>query len=124
MFSFNYEFARKEDTLHFKITGFTSYNKIVPVKNSIINEIKSMDDKRQPYKILFDLRGLKALDPRTVASIEELDKIIYESSVTKVGLVMDSIIAKLQQIRVANEYPMENVKLFISYDECLAWLKE
>lgn len=124
MFNFSYEFNRDGEILIFRVTGFTTYSKFHPVLEAITMEIKALEEKKLPYKLLFDIRGLMALDPRTVELIKEFDKTIYESSVIKVGLVMDKIITKLQQLRVANEYPMDNAKYFSDYDECLAWLKE
>ena len=120
-----YDFKREGDLYIFKVTGFMFYSKHHHVVDEIIQEIKKLDEQQQPYRLLFDLRGLKAVEPRMLAKIKELDKAIYESKVTKVGTVMDSIIAKIQQMRTAeSEYYMENAMMFSNYDECLAWLND
>lgn len=123
-FGLSYEFTQKGDILHFRVTGFTTLNRLTPVMQEIINQIEEAEKRHLPYKLLFDLRGLKALDPRTADTIKELDVVIFKSSAIKVGTVLDSIIAKIQQMRVANEYRMPNAQLFGNYEECLAWLKE
>jgi len=124
MLTFSYDCRQEGILVIFRITGFATYSKLVEVKDQIVKEIKNREDKKRPYKILFDLRGLKALDPRTVEALHELDVILYKSSVIKVGTVMDSIIAKLQQLRVANQYPMDNALIFSDYDKCIAWLND
>ena len=124
MLGFNYECRHEGILLHFRVTGFATYNKLIDVKNEIIKEIQAKEAQKKPYKILFDLRGLKALDPRAVEALHELDKAVYESSVVKVGTVLDSVIAKLQQLRVANQYPMDNAFVFSDYDKCIQWLND
>ncbi len=123
--NFNYECKHIGNLMYFQVTGFSTFSNLVPVKDSIVTEIETMDKKGQPFKILFDLRGLKALDPRAVEALHELDKVVYECvNVIKVGTVLDSIIAKMQQKRVAHAYPMPNAKIFDDYNECLAWLNK
>ena len=126
MFNFDYKFHVEGDILIFKATGFTSYEKAVELINSIIAEIKAADQKGRPYKILFDMRGLKALDIRTTAVIKELDKVVYESSVVKVGTVLDNVIAMFQQKRlIGTEYDMgEKAMVTSDYNKCTAWLNE
>jgi hypothetical protein len=126
MFNLIYKFTIEGDILIFKATGFTSYEKAVELIHSIIEEIKAADKKGRPYKILFDMRGLKALDIRTTTAITELDKVVYESSVVKVGTVLDNIIALFQQKRlIGKEYDMGTKAMVTSdYDKCIAWLKE
>ena len=126
MFNFEYKFRVEGDILIFKATGFTSYDKAVELIHSIIAEIQAADKRGRPYKILFDMRGLKALDVRTTALITELDKVVYESSVVKVGSVMDNIIALFQQRRlIGAEYDMGNRGMVTNdYDKSIKWLKE
>lgn len=126
MFNFDYKFKIEGDILIFKATGFTSYDRAVELVNSIIGEIKKADQNGRPYKILFDMRGLKALDVRTTTAITELDKVVYESSVLKVGTVLDNIIALVQQRRlIGTEYDMGNRAMVTGdYNKCIAWLKE
>jgi len=126
MFNFDYKFKLEGDILIFKATGFTSYERAVELVNSIISEIKKADRNGNPYKILFDMRGLKALDVRTTTAITELDKAVYESAVLKVGTVLDNIIALVQQRRlIGTEYDMGKRALVTSdYNKCITWLKE
>jgi hypothetical protein len=127
MFNFDYKYSVQGDILIFKATGFTTYEKAVELINSIIGEIKAMDKKGRPYKILFDMRGLKALDIRTTEVITQLDKVVYESPVlVKVGTVLDNIIALFQQKRlIGTEYDMgERAMVTSDYDKCVTWLKE
>lgn len=124
MLNFSFDCKQEGILVIFRITGFATYSKLVDVKEEIIKEIKVREESGQPYKILFDLRGLKALDPRTVEALHELDEVLYKSSVIKVGTIMDSIIAKLQQLRVANQYPMDNALIFSDYDKCINWLND
>jgi hypothetical protein len=126
MFNFDYKFRIEGDILIFKATGFTRYEKAVELIDSIIAEIKLADQKGRPYKILFDMRGLKALDVRTTELITKLDKVIFESSVLKVGTVLDNIIALFQHKRlIGSEYDMGSRGMVTSdYTKCINWLKE
>ncbi len=126
MFNFEYKFTRDGDILCFKATGFTTYDKGGHLVDSMINEIKTAEDEGRPYKILFDMRGLKALDPRTTSLIMELNKVVYKSSAVKVGTVLDNILAQIQQKRlIGSEYDLKERGLLTGdYDKCLAWLKE
>lgn len=126
MFNFDYKFKIEGDILIFKATGFTTYEKAVQLINSMIAEIKAVDKKGRPYKILFDMRGLKALDVRTTAVITELNKVVFESSVVKVGTVLDNILALFQQRRlIGTEYDMGKRGMVTSdYNKCITWLKE
>ena len=126
MFNFSYECQREGNLVKFRITGFMPYQKekIENLKEEIIKEIKAQEEKKIPYKILFDLRGLKVLDPRVGEALHAINKVVYESSAVKVGTVLDSVIAKLQQLRVANEYPMDNALIFSDYDKCIKWLND
>jgi hypothetical protein len=126
MFNFEYTFTRDGDILCFKATGFTTYDKGGHLVESIIKEIETAKNEGRPYKILFDLRGLKALDPRTTTLVKELDQVVYESSAVKVGTVLDNILAQIQQKRlIGTEYDLKERGLLTSdYEKCLAWLKE
>jgi len=79
---------------------------------------------------MFDLRGLKALDPRTASALKDIDTFLYESTVTKCGTVFDSIIAKLQHARLAKEgigeecFEDARTRVFADPGECLAWLRK
>ncbi|MGE5549108.1 MAG: hypothetical protein ACM3ZC_01060 [Bacteroidota bacterium] len=123
--SVTFESKQSNDLLHFKVSGFAPYHQIKEVVEKVKTEINKAEEKGRPYRILFDLRGLKALDPRAVAEIEKLDKIIIGlTKLVKVGTVLDSIIAKIQQMRVAKNYDMLNGDFFSDFDECMAWLND
>ncbi len=124
MFDLIYECKQEGMLLSFRVTGFITLQKTIEIKTKIIAEINAAEGRKAPYKILFDLRGLKAVDPRAIDALHEIDKVVYESSALKVGTVLDSVIAKLQQLRVANEYPMDNAFVFSDYDKCLRWLND
>ena len=125
MLNLKYECKREGDLHIFIVNGFMFYNKHYHVIDDIIQKIKAIDEQKQPYRLLFDFRGIKAVEPRMLVKIKELDKVIYESKVIKVGTVLDSLIAKIQQARAAeSEYFMENGAFFSNYHECLAWLND
>ena len=125
MITFHYECKQDGDLNIFTITGFMFYNRHHHVIDDVAQKIKELDEQKHPYRVLFDLRGLKAVEPRMLAKIKELDKVIYESKVTKVALLLDSIIARMQQKRTAeSEYYMENGAMFSNYGECMAWLND
>jgi hypothetical protein len=127
----NFECKREGNLVRLKTNGCGIINDTAYVKETILSELKPF--KGNPFKILFDLRGFKqALDPRGQAALEEIDNYLYESSMVKIGTVVDSLIAKIQHSRIAAKDTnrakemLENdrARIFTNINECLAWLNE
>ena len=124
---FKYDCTKEGDCIFFRVSGFAVGEAIFELKNKIISELKTMEGK--PFKTMFDLRGLKALDPRGQKHLQELDDYLYECSAVKVGTVSDGLIAKIQHLRVANDSRAKEMfdkgrsKIFTDPNECRAWIK-
>ncbi|MGE5551087.1 MAG: hypothetical protein ACM3ZC_11245 [Bacteroidota bacterium] len=128
MFDFHFACSHEGDIVCFRLKGFATHNKILHLKEAIIAELKSMENKS--FKVMFDLRGLSALDPRTAQAIGEIDDFLCnECTATKIGTVLDNIVAKLQHLRLAREgkhqeqFDKGRARIFSDANECLAWLK-
>ena len=130
MFDFHFECMRDGDVLCFKLNGFTMAQKLMHIKEAIISEIKSMEG--QPYKIMFDFRGLKALDHQSETIIKEIYEHLYRCSALKIGSVFDNMVTKQQHLRLGTEKRdldeadrtrKDRSKVFDDLGECLGWLK-
>ena len=127
MNDFYYECTRDGNVIRFKLTGFIIANKIRHLQEAIISELKSLEGK--PFKIFFDFRGLKALDPRAAMALKEIGDYLYDSSAIKVGTVFDNVLPKLQHLRLIKDGKAQEsinagrAKIFSNADECLAWLE-
>lgn len=128
MLDFTFECTEENDLICFRASGFALSAKILFLKDEIIKKLESM--KGSPYRVMFDLRGLKALDPRAVSAMAEIDRFLCSEDCTaiKMGTVLDSILAKIQHVRMAKDADGKRMmdsgraKFFDNYDECRAWL--
>jgi len=120
--------SREDDLLTIRVSGFVFLYEAGSLKEQIIAELEKV--KGTPFRVMFDLRGMKAVNPSVLKGLKELDDYLYESSAVKIGTVFDSLIAKIQHLRTAeeskgrNEINVSRSKIFSNPDECRAWLKE
>ena len=127
MDDFYYECTQDGNVIRFKLTGFIIANKILHLKEAIISELKSLEG--QPFKIFFDFRGLKALNPQAATVLKEISDYLYDSSAIKVGTVFDNVLPKLQHLRLIKDGKAQEsidagrAKIFGNADECLTWLE-
>lgn len=76
------------------------------------------------------MRGLKAISPRAQKELGEIDEFLYDSSVSKVGTVFDSIIAQVQHLRIAHNskakamFDTGRSMIFTDPGKCRAWIEE
>ena len=131
MILLNFECKREGSLIRFKTNGCGITNNTSYVKEIIISELRLLEG--QPFKILFDLRGFKqALDPHGLAVLEEIDNYLCECSAVKIGTVVDTLIAKVQHIRIAAKDANRaremtetgRSRVYTSIEECLAWLND
>ena len=115
-------------TLYLRASGFVPSEQAEDLKRQVLELLHGMDG--QPFKVLFDLRGLKAISPRAQKELGEIDEYLFDSSVCKVGTVFDSIIAKVQHLRTAHNskakamFDTGRSMIFTDPGKCRAWLEE
>lgn len=126
MMEFQFTCKIESDMIYFRASGFAVFSKIRHLRDTVISELKKMEGR--PFKIMFDLRGLKALDPNSAKALQEIDDYLYECSATKVGTVLDSIVAKVQHMRLVKDSKAKEMlesgrsKIFSDPEECRKWL--
>lgn len=86
---------------------------------------------QQPLRVLFDLRGLKALSPEAVDLLRELEGFLAGSSFRKVGTVFDNLVTMMQHLRVIGQVEQGIVwfkdgrsRFFEDMEACRAWLMD
>ena len=120
--------SREDDLLTIRVSGFVFLYEAGSLKEEILKELDKVNGT--PFRVMFDLRGMKAVNPSVLKGLKELDDYLYESSAVKIGTVFDTIIARIQHLRTAeeskgrNEMNTNRSKIFSNPDECRSWLKE
>ncbi|MGE5528555.1 MAG: hypothetical protein ACM3X6_05370 [Patescibacteria group bacterium] len=125
---FKFEGWREGDLLCVRMSGFVPSDQVEILKKRMLDLLATMNGR--PFKVFCDLRGLKAVSPRVLKELKEIDDYLYESTATKVGSVFDSIIAQVQHLRTANDsrngemFRTGRSKIFTNPDKCREWLME
>ena len=120
-----YEYARENDTIGIKLSGFTFAHKLLPIRDAILSELKALQG--YPFKVLLDFRGLKALHPQAAEAIGEIYDYLSASSATKIGTVFGDPLAKMQHLRLARkrkEADSGRSRILDDIDACRAWFRE
>ena len=124
---FSLEHRIEGRTLYLRASGFVPSEQAQDLKNKVLELLRGMDG--QPFKVLFDLRGLKAISPRAQKELGEIDEFLYDSCVSKVGTVFDSIIAQVQHLRTAHNgkakamFDTGRSMIFTDPAKCRAWIE-